>query len=685
MDQQPIRITVDGIKKALKSYNVERAISEYIWNGYDAGATEIFLEFDDNGIEGISEIRIIDNGTGIQYEDLPRTFRPFFQSDKDFQDAAKKKISAIHGKNDVGRLTFFQFARYANWETIYSKFASDEQQNYIYSIDIGADTLNEFSTTVPEPVESETATMVRFTGISANINLFQFETNIFVFLVKQFAWFLELNKARGCNLFINGQPLDYSEIIGDSEDTIHQIHEDNQTFEFKIRYVRWTDRLINEYSHYYYIGSDNIERQKETTTLNNKGDSFYHSVYITSDYFDMIDVYLLLSSRSEDNQLTLPTLTRTDQVYKELREFVDNFLRTKRKPFLRQYTDRLIQEYEQDGVFPTFGTNQWDAYRYRELEELVRELYQVEPKLFTQLNFEQKKTFVHLLNLALDEGERGHLFEVLREVVDLDPSELVDLAQLLKRSRLSNIIKTIRLIEDRFRAIGELRELVFNHNLYVNEPKHIQKMIESHYWILGEEYHLVTAAEPKFEEALRRYIYHLRGEKKDVSINHKDKKREMDIFAVRWSKRTDTINNIVVELKNPKVNLGEEQLRQVKKYMSVIQEQQEFNAENMTWQFYLIGNKYDRTKYIEQEKENSKQHGEQSLVFAVDGKKYRIYVKTWSEIFTEFELRHNFLLEKLQVERDELVQDVTDADVIVTSQSSNTATRPSEIILPEND
>ena len=468
-------------------------------------------------------------------------------------------------------------------------------------------------------------------------------------------------------------------MIGDSDETTYQIPSANKEFDFAIKYIRWTERLRDEYSHYYYIGSDNVEREKETTTLNNKGDNFYHSVYITSDYFNKINVFDFINSTNANGQISL--FNRGDHVYKKLREYVDNFLRKKRKPFLKKYTDTLIQKYEDDGVFPKYENNRWEIYRHQDLEEVVRGLYQVEPRLFSDLNLEQKKTFVHLLNLALGEGERDHLFNILREIINLDSSELQELSQLLKHSRLSNIIKTIKLIEDRFKAVSLLKELVFNPSkIYVNEPDHIQKMIEGHYWLFGEEYHLVAAAERKFEEALRRHIYILRGENEKVTINHKDKNREMDIFAVRWSKKTDVINNIVVELKNPKVKLGEKQLSQVKKYMSVIRDVPEFNASNMTWQFYLVGNDFDSTRHIEREIKNSKHHGETSLVYNVD--RTKIYVKTWSEIFTEFELRHNFLLEKLKLRRDNLIDHPNNADDIIDDQDSNTATRPPELDIP---
>lgn len=678
MDNQQIRITVPGIKKSLRRYDKKKSIAEYIWNGYDAGASIVEIDIETNKLDGIESIKIIDNGHGIDYQRLDTTFRPFFQSEKELNDAIRRKTSAVQGKNGVGRLTFFSFARHASWTTTFSQ----NDTKYRYTITVDNETLNTFNSTNPIETKEETGTIVEFTGIDG-LTIYDFDDEIIDYLMKRFCWFLELNKKRNFKLLFDGNELDYSTIVGERDVIPYSYQADKTVYDFDIRYVRWTERLADEYSHYYYLGSDNVERAKETTTLNNKGDNFYHSVYITSAYFDMIERLDLNVLDSDSPQLLLPNISRTDDVYRDLRDKVDQILREKRKPFLRKYTDTLISSYEEDGIFPEIK-NQWDEYRNRELETLVRELYQVEPKLFNNLNTEQKKTFVHLLNLALDEGEREHLFTVLKEIINLDSSELQQLASLLKTSRLSNIIRTIRLIEDRFIAVEELKELVFNKDLRANEPEHIQKMIEKHYWLFGEKYHLVTAAEPKFEEALRRFTYILRGEKSEQNIDHKDKNREMDIFAVRTMKGSDAISNIVVELKHPRILLGEKELSQVKKYMRVVMEQPQFNASNMTWEFYLVGNRFDTSHYLEGEIENSKQHGEPSLAYAVKDKKYKIFVKKWSEIFTEFEIRHNFLLEKLNIERERLTGVIIDPDHIVAKQDYSTASGHPEFQIPED-
>jgi hypothetical protein len=55
-------------------------------------------------------IELIDNGYGIDFEKLTSKFNPFYESEKAIEISTPKHTSTMHGKNGVGRLTFFTFA-----------------------------------------------------------------------------------------------------------------------------------------------------------------------------------------------------------------------------------------------------------------------------------------------------------------------------------------------------------------------------------------------------------------------------------------------------------------------------------------------------------------------------------------------------------------------------------------------
>lgn len=135
MNDNNVQITSTGIRNSLKKYNALKSICEYIWNGFDAKATQINVEIMRNELDSISYIKISDNGYGIDNELLNDKFRPFFQSEKIYDPNIKQ--SDVHGKNGVGRLTFFTFASLATWTTVYSQ----ENKNYEYSITIDSNEL----------------------------------------------------------------------------------------------------------------------------------------------------------------------------------------------------------------------------------------------------------------------------------------------------------------------------------------------------------------------------------------------------------------------------------------------------------------------------------------------------------------------------------------------------------------
>jgi len=659
-----VQIGTSGIKKSLQKYKPLNSLTEYIWNGFDANANFVEVIYNENELGGIAGLFIKDNGYGIRKDELSKKFMPFYESEKSIDPEEKIRISAVHGKTGIGRLTFFKFATKAVWTTVYKQ----EEKNFKYSIDIESNDLHDYKDEEVKETTESVGTTVRFENVIGFENIEEIEE----FLIKEFCWFLELNRDKNFMIKLNDKILNYSSMLS-QEETIRRVYGKTKV-DFKIKVILWNEKLNSEYSYYYFLDSRGNELFKETTSLNNKSDKFYHSVYIKSKIFD--DFFINANYQEQ----TLFGYNKYSEEFKYAIDEIESYLKKIRKPFLRKYSDTLINELDKVRAFPNYDTkNYFEQIQRDELELVVRELYQVQPKMFAGLNPEQKKTLVRFLDLIMKSGEVDNLITIVEEIVELDSEEREELVCLLNSTKMSNIIKTTKLIQDRYKAIEELKELVFNKDLNAKEVPHLQNFIEKQYWIFGEQYHLVTAAEPDFEEALRRYNYILTGDDVKTDINHPDKNKEMDIFAVRQDISSNGYTNIVVELKRPNINLGEKELRQVKKYMNVIIDQPKFNGPNMKWEFYLKGNTFDTSKYIQNEIESQKNHGERSLAFSID--KYKVYVKTWSEILAEFEMKHKYLNDKLELERHKLLPLNMTADCIIEDVKNNTAIQPKEIVL----
>jgi len=97
----------------------------------------------------------------------------------------------------------------------------------------------------------------------------------------------------------------------------------------------------------------------------------------------------------------------------------------------------------------------------------------------------------------------------------------------------------------------------------------------------------------------------------------------------------------------------------------------------MTWKFFLVGNKYN--DYIRREMENSRSHGERSLVYSVD--KCKIYVMTWSEVLSNFQIRYNYLYQKLNLQKEKLQKEFSSVNEVMDDIKHSAAKMPEEITL----
>ena len=252
------------------------------------------------------------------------------------------------------------------------------------------------------------------------------------------------------------------------------------------------------------------------------------------------------------------------------------------------------------------------------------------------------------------------------EIVELEDDDREQFARILETTKLKNVVATLQLIEDRLQTIQALRSINFDHTLKASEVKHLQKIIERHYWIFGEEYRFVGAENIKFQEALNRYKHILYGVSEEEYVNHPDKYKEMDLFITGQEYRNGRPSNLVVEIKSPtnvpKIKM--EHFTQISTYMSVIRNQDGFNDPTTFWTFLLIGLDID---------DIASQHIQNPLTgICTDKDNYRLYMKTWAQVLNEAEARFNYLKEKMQNERDRLVC-ADNLDVIMNQTLSNTA------------
>lgn len=416
-----VNITSNGIQKVLRNYNEKQALAEYLWNGFDASANTVEINYTANELGFIDSLEICDNGYGINFKNLKVKFDPFYESEKALQLPVNRNKSVMHGKNGVGRLTFFKFANDAEWQTTFMEGTQLKSGR----IRIGVSALNNYQAGMLDiPLSDKPGTRVLFSNLKiSDENL---EQEIIPFLKSEFCWFLELNKRSNYQILVNGVVLDYSDNIQDYEEDLLLRYEDSQTV-FKLKFVQWKESLHKELSKAYFINEKGEEMHKEYTTLNKKADEYFHSVYIESEFFTEFD----FTSSEYDTQVKLYSRSKSSPEYKFLSKKVNELLRAKRKIFLKEYSSRLLDRYEKDGILSIQAGNDDDPKRKNDLLNTLKAFYEIQPKLFSNLSIDQKKTIVALLDSLLFSDQRHQIMPILESIVDLEEEERAELSAIL--------------------------------------------------------------------------------------------------------------------------------------------------------------------------------------------------------------------------------------------------------------
>lgn len=413
MNRHTSKITTKSIEQSGLPNDYKKAIAEYIWNGFDAGATELRLNFEGNELGYLMGFSIADNGSGIDIQTIDETFGNFLDSHK--ADPLNND-GFVRGRKGKGRYAFSTFANSCNWLTT---FKGPEGKMLRYSIGINKGDLQNFDLADTLIVrEKNTGTIVNF------YNFYDLSSGMLAsrefknFLSSEFGWFLFLNREKGYKILLNEVELPYTDLIGDSEEIIHEVGDDR----FKIVFIRWNQKIGDKY-YFYFLGGNQKETAKKHTSFNNKAIDFHHSVYVTSPFFDNFKETI------DDNPVFgFSGSNQTDPSFKSLLKALNTLVFIKEKHFIRDLqADKLINEFKAKNIFP--AQNKTDN-----LEAIVKELYCTEPKIFQGLSIPQSKTLVGFLNLLLASNQGANILDIVTGVVGMSGDEYEGLSRVLQMS-----------------------------------------------------------------------------------------------------------------------------------------------------------------------------------------------------------------------------------------------------------
>lgn len=179
----------DDHLEALAKTKPMTALAELLWNALDAEATEVRVEFTSNDLGGLESIRIVDNGSGLHYEDALIVFGNLGGSWKrqGFKTHAKKRM--LHGKYGKGRFRAFSLGNDVCWKSTYHE-AGDA---YSYTIQGQGTQLGEFNVSNATGSPGEPSGMVveitnppDAAGVLRGVKAQQEVTDIFALYLRQY-------------------------------------------------------------------------------------------------------------------------------------------------------------------------------------------------------------------------------------------------------------------------------------------------------------------------------------------------------------------------------------------------------------------------------------------------------------------------------------------------------------------
>lgn len=637
------------------------AVAELIWNSLDAGANKIDVIFDDNGIGGLDRVTIVDDGCGIDVDKVQSLFGNLGDSWKKHTERFNNR--PLHGQKGEGRFKAFAIGSCVTWESVYKN--SQDGKHYKFTIKGYIDGKSIFTYDAPKECDALTGTKVTITSIAkAHGSLLNDEThNTFT---KIFASYLR--RFPSINLIIDG-----SRICPDDHCTIVKLAEltERNGHSATVEVVEWDMKIDRQIQ---LCDAAGIELQ--TTEANVRAKGFNFTILIKSNYFRELDQQNLLSLDNFDSN--------TQAWIDEAREVAKGYFRQKRAEEL----SGIVQRWKEEQIYPFEDKDPKDITSVELAERQVFDIIGVNVQdflpEFDKLDSANRKFTFRLLAQALKNNPES-LQTILTEVLKLKPEDQKELADLLHKTELTNIIKCAKTVADRLNFIVGLENLLFDKETKKTllERDQLHKILENEAWIFDENFAL-AASEATLNEVLNLHLDKLGKMCDDDSTVTREDGQEgrVDLLlGLATRPRHDELDHLVVELKRPSQKITTEVLDQARSYALAIAGDPRFDKTKTNWKVIAVSNEMNEEA---EECVNQANHPV-GLYHKSKNGNIEVWAFTWTQILSAARAKLEFLNKNLCYDADresakkylldkhekyipKVTKDMTDSD---TGENSN--------------
>lgn len=624
MPELVLQASDDLVARIAREGDPVRAIVELVWNAIDAEADTVRVEFDRSDSHAIDRVRVVDDGHGIDPDEVGTTFGRIGDSWKKRSQKSKHGKRPLHGSLGEGRLRAFALGDLVTWESITDNTAGERQ-----AVTIRGNRRNRHVFTWDAVPSSEVATGTAVTAHNdeqRSLGALDADGTLGT-LRSHFAPVL-LNDT-SLTITYDRSALDPKHEIAHDTPIPVTFGDDPEPLTCTVRIIEW--RTGKHRAIYFSADGTHFVHEESGTDVESQ---FPFSAYVTWDGLD----HAALSVIGLGELAPEPVRDLWNAARQVIR---DHFAKRRRERRREQ-----VKEWQESGIYPYSGEPQ------SEPERAERAVFDVVSG--TLVPHISKKKDDARLTLALLRDALRHdpdkLTTIIHEVVALSETDRDTLTELLRETTLSAIIRSANLVTSRHKFLAGLDHLLFDptDSSSVGERDHLHKLIEHELWVFGEEYHLMNS-ERGLTELVRTHLKLEGLPTKGVEpVKRWDgKSGRVDLHLAASYREHDRLRHLVVELKAPDITVGRKELDQVEDYANAVLSTPAFASDKSEWDFILVVTDYDDV--VENRIFSDSEVGQ---FFGPDKKpgrpRARAYVRRWRDVIDENKRRLEFVTAALE-------------------------------------
>lgn len=656
-----VEVQPDFLEKITRAKPVS-ALSELIWNAFDADAKTVEVSFEYNDLESLDAIVVKDDGEGLPLSEAEACFTPLGGSWKKFKSQTALG-RFLHGQEGRGRFKAFALGRVAEWVVVYKR----DDKFWTYTVRMSALDIRHVNISDETELKGPASTGVTLTIAEPIKDFRTFTTEDGrQELTEVFA--LYLADYEDTNIVLDGARIDPgAAIAGRKFFNLTDMVIDNKHHRVRLEVVEWKtagNRAL------YLCNEQRFPLLQVDRRFHILG-QFQFSGYIASPYLDQ--------AQKEGTVDLAEMQPGVVAAINEAQQTIKDHFRARAAEEART----VVEEWKDQAVYPFSGEPETSVEKIeRQVFDIVAVNVARHLPDFSTSQQKNRKFQLRMLRQAIERSPED-LQVILEEVLLLPKKQREELAQLLRDTSLSAIIGAARVVSDRLKFLTGLEAVLFDPEpkKRLKERSQLHQIIAQNCWLFGEEFSL-SVNDQSLTTAL---IEHKRELGTDVVIDEPVKhiyqtRGIVDLMLSRATKRhaANQLTHLVVELKAPKVKIGPEEVTQIQGYAFSVMKDPRFSKVGVTWNFWVISD--ELTPYVEE------LVGETGLLHSKPN--VNIYAKTWAQVLDENRARLKFFQDSLQVQVDkpaslkylqeryaaylEGVFEVNDADTDTEEETSET-------------